>query len=235
MRCCRGRGADVVEPADILPGARAGSDHGGHAAERRSSSVVPRCLRWSRLLRRTIGPRPGWAVSFVDHRVASVAAPMALRGQAQLAALDARPSTCRSTPRPRSDAPRVTIIAHRRRVAGARRHGGGRRPARELRTDPRRRRGDASGDPSPDVGGSGLGRGRDGQASAEERRALGQRLSPAGGGDPIRLLPDFCFAYGVVRFGLLTEQAHSSATIRARTLWGILSASGITQASSTGR
>jgi predicted AlkP superfamily phosphohydrolase/phosphomutase len=51
---------------------------------------------------------------------------------------------------------------------------------------------------------------------------------PAGGGDPIRLLPDFCFANGVVRFGLLTERAHSSATIRARTLWGILSASGIT-------
>jgi predicted AlkP superfamily phosphohydrolase/phosphomutase len=51
---------------------------------------------------------------------------------------------------------------------------------------------------------------------------------PAGGGDPIRLLPEFCFANGVVRFGLLTEEAYTSATIRARTLWGILSTSGIT-------
>jgi predicted AlkP superfamily phosphohydrolase/phosphomutase len=51
---------------------------------------------------------------------------------------------------------------------------------------------------------------------------------PAAGGDPIRLLPDFCFANGVVRFGLLAEQPHSSAAFRSRTLWSILSASGIT-------
>ena len=58
-------------------------------------------------------------------------------------------------------------------------------------------------------------------------RSAGDYL-PAVGGDPIRLLPDFCFANGVVRFGLLTERAHSSAALRARTLWDILSASGIT-------
>lgn len=50
---------------------------------------------------------------------------------------------------------------------------------------------------------------------------------PATGGDPIRLLPDYCFANGLVRFGLLVEEPHTSATVRARTLWGILSMVGV--------
>jgi len=50
---------------------------------------------------------------------------------------------------------------------------------------------------------------------------------PDGGDDSIRLLPDYCFANGVIRFGLLTELGHSSAAVRSRTLWGILSGAGI--------
>jgi Type I phosphodiesterase / nucleotide pyrophosphatase len=50
---------------------------------------------------------------------------------------------------------------------------------------------------------------------------------PDRGDDSIRLLPDYCFANGVVRFGLLTELGHSSAAVRSRTLWGILSGAGI--------
>jgi predicted AlkP superfamily phosphohydrolase/phosphomutase len=49
----------------------------------------------------------------------------------------------------------------------------------------------------------------------------------ARGGDPLRLLPDYCFARGLVRFGLLTEEPHSSATVRTRTLWSILGTFGL--------
>jgi predicted AlkP superfamily phosphohydrolase/phosphomutase len=40
-------------------------------------------------------------------------------------------------------------------------------------------------------------------------------------------LPQFCFANGLVRFGFLTEEPHTSATLRTRTLWSILSTLGI--------
>jgi predicted AlkP superfamily phosphohydrolase/phosphomutase len=42
----------------------------------------------------------------------------------------------------------------------------------------------------------------------------------------IQLLPDYCFAYRLVRFGFLAEQPHSSATFRTRPLWSILGTSG---------
>ena len=47
------------------------------------------------------------------------------------------------------------------------------------------------------------------------------------GGDPVQLLPDYCFAQGLVRFGFLVEEPHTSATLRTRTLWSILSTLGI--------
>lgn len=43
----------------------------------------------------------------------------------------------------------------------------------------------------------------------------------------LQLLPDFCFANGLIRFGILTEEPRSSASLKSRTLWGILSAAGI--------
>jgi predicted AlkP superfamily phosphohydrolase/phosphomutase len=48
----------------------------------------------------------------------------------------------------------------------------------------------------------------------------------AGGGGAVQLLPDYCFAHGLERFGFLVEQAHTSATFRTRTLWSILSTNG---------
>ncbi len=45
---------------------------------------------------------------------------------------------------------------------------------------------------------------------------------------PISLLPDFAFASGLVRFGFLTEEPHTSASIATRTLWSILNAHGVT-------
>ena len=49
----------------------------------------------------------------------------------------------------------------------------------------------------------------------------------AGRSDSIQLLPDFCFAHGLVRFGFLVEQPYSSSALRTRTLWTILSTHGV--------
>jgi predicted AlkP superfamily phosphohydrolase/phosphomutase len=48
----------------------------------------------------------------------------------------------------------------------------------------------------------------------------------SGGGGALQLLPDYCFAHGLERFGFLVEQPHSSATFRTRTLWSIVSTNG---------
>ncbi len=48
----------------------------------------------------------------------------------------------------------------------------------------------------------------------------------AGGGGSLQLLPDYCFAHGLERFGILVEQPHTSATFRTRTLWSILGVEG---------
>jgi predicted AlkP superfamily phosphohydrolase/phosphomutase len=50
----------------------------------------------------------------------------------------------------------------------------------------------------------------------------------AGGSGVVQLLPDYCFAHGLERFGFLVEQGHTSATFRTRTLWSILSTEGFT-------
>lgn len=57
-------------------------------------------------------------------------------------------------------------------------------------------------------------------------RSAGSYRFPRGG-DPILLLPDFCFSHVMVRFGFLIEQSHTSATVRARTLWDIVGAAGV--------
>jgi len=49
----------------------------------------------------------------------------------------------------------------------------------------------------------------------------------AQGGEPLQLLPDYCFAHALVRFGLVSEEPHTSAALRTRPLWSILSALGI--------
>ena len=47
------------------------------------------------------------------------------------------------------------------------------------------------------------------------------------GGEPLQLLPDYCFAHALVRFGLVVEVPHTSAALRARPFWSILTALGI--------
>ena len=39
---------------------------------------------------------------------------------------------------------------------------------------------------------------------------------------PVTLLPDYCFAQALVRFGFLLETPHDSAALRVRPLWQIL-------------
>lgn len=48
------------------------------------------------------------------------------------------------------------------------------------------------------------------------------------GGQAIRLLPDFTFASGLVRFGFLTEEAHTSASVQTRPIWSLLGTHGVT-------
>ena len=44
---------------------------------------------------------------------------------------------------------------------------------------------------------------------------------------PIQLLPAYCFATGLLRFGVLTEEPQNATALRARPLWTILSATGV--------
>jgi hypothetical protein len=43
------------------------------------------------------------------------------------------------------------------------------------------------------------------------------------GGPRLELLPDYCFAQALVRFGFLHEDPHTAASLQARPLWSILS------------
>ncbi len=44
---------------------------------------------------------------------------------------------------------------------------------------------------------------------------------------PIALLPDYCFAHALVRFGFLWEEPHTSKDLLARPLWHVLSDQGV--------
>src|SRR4030095_16663305 len=46
--------------------------------------------------------------------------------------------------------------------------------------------------------------------------------------ETIRLLPDFCFANRLVRFGFLVEEPYNASAIRTRPFWSILSLQGVT-------
>jgi Type I phosphodiesterase / nucleotide pyrophosphatase len=53
----------------------------------------------------------------------------------------------------------------------------------------------------------------------------------AGAGDQsVDLLPDFCFAHGLVRAGLLSETTQTSAAFQAQPVWAILSRAGLSSA-----
>ncbi|MEZ5286610.1 MAG: alkaline phosphatase family protein [Vicinamibacterales bacterium] len=60
----------------------------------------------------------------------------------------------------------------------------------------------------------------DGVRSSASYRALG--MTP-----PISLLPDYCFAQALVRFGFLWQEPHAAPDLAARPLWHVLSDQGV--------
>ena len=52
-------------------------------------------------------------------------------------------------------------------------------------------------------------------------------LYRAPGGVPLLMLPDYCFAQALVRFGFLVEEPHTVADLSARPIWSILSDLGV--------
>ena len=50
------------------------------------------------------------------------------------------------------------------------------------------------------------------------------RGADARGGEAVQLMPEYCYANALMRFGLFVEEPHTSATFRARPFWSILSA-----------
>jgi predicted AlkP superfamily phosphohydrolase/phosphomutase len=59
------------------------------------------------------------------------------------------------------------------------------------------------------------------------RSAAEYRLPRRPNDTPIQLLPVYCFASGLLRFDVLREEPHNATALRARPLWTILSASGV--------
>ncbi|MGE0041831.1 MAG: alkaline phosphatase family protein [Vicinamibacterales bacterium] len=53
------------------------------------------------------------------------------------------------------------------------------------------------------------------------------RYRPRAGGAAIDLLPDYCFAQALVRFGFLLEDAHTAGSLAARPVWSILGDMGV--------
>lgn len=54
------------------------------------------------------------------------------------------------------------------------------------------------------------------------------RYTVARSTQPLELLPDFCFAQALIRFGLVTQEGHTAAAMRASPLWHLLDGFGMT-------
>jgi predicted AlkP superfamily phosphohydrolase/phosphomutase len=166
-----------------------------------------------------------WAPAFALAAVGSAAAPFVVRGGGAAPVLETRPvdsafAEARNEPSPRVtmiaiDAASLDFIAHataegrlpnfgRILDAGAVRRLATLRPT------------------SADAVWAAVATGKLPQKNGVRSAAL---YAIAGDGD-IELLPDYCFAHGLQRFGFLLERAHTSSTFRTRPLWSILSATG---------
>ena len=184
------------------------------------------CVGLALLRRNAPGARAVWATLLVVFAAGSVAAPLALRGRGTPSVLEARPidATLEMTRNERSA--RVIVIAidagsldlitsataegrlpnfGRILDAGAVRHLATLHPT------------------SPEAVWAAVATGKLPQKNGVRSAGIYQI---AGGGGSLQLLPDYCFAHGLERFGFLVEQPHTSATFRTRTLWSILSTDG---------
>jgi predicted AlkP superfamily phosphohydrolase/phosphomutase len=179
------------------------------------------------LLRAQVPRAPAlWAPLFVVVAIGSVAAPLAIRGRGTPPVLEARPidtvfAAARSEPSPRVtviaiDAASLDLIARataegrlpnigRILDAGAVRHLATVRPT------------------SAEAVWAAVATGKLPQKNGVRSAGI---YEISGGGGDLQLLPDYCFAHGLQRFGFLVERPHSSATYRTRTLWSIVSTNG---------
>jgi predicted AlkP superfamily phosphohydrolase/phosphomutase len=66
-----------------------------------------------------------------------------------------------------------------------------------------------------------------GKVPAENGVRASARYRVRDGSPALELLPDYCFSQALVRFGFVTEETHSVASLKARPLWNILSDSGV--------
>jgi hypothetical protein len=186
------------------------------------------CLGLALFRRRAPDSRVVWAPLFALVVVSSVAALLTLRGRGVPPLLEARPIDV-SLNRPRPEAPgRVVVIAVDAAsldlVTSATAEGRLPNFGRILDAGAVRRL--ATLHPtSAEAVWAAVATGKLPQKNGVRSSAVYQL---AGGGGSMQLLPDYCFAHGLERFGFVVEQPHTSATVRTRTLWSILSTEGFT-------
>lgn len=182
------------------------------------------------VIRRSIPEgRPGWATLLVLVMGGSVVVPLALRGPGSSAVLEARPLDADVDGAPLERPGRVTIMA----LDGASLDfitsatAEGRLPNFGRLLDRGAVRHLATLHPtSAETVWAAVTTGKLPQKNGI--RSAGLYRFARGAGVPLQLLPEYCFAHGLVRLGFLSEEPHSSATFRTRTLWSILSTHGIT-------
>jgi len=170
--------------------------------------------------------KAAWAPLLVLVAAASAAAPLALRGRGAPPLLEARPIDTVFAEARTDPSPRVTVVA----IDGAsldlitRATAEGRLPNFGRILDAGAVRHLATLRPtSAEAVWAAVATGKLPQKNGVRSAGIYQI---AGGGGALQLLPDYCFAHGLERFGFLVEQAHSSATFRTRTLWSIVSTNG---------
>lgn len=190
--------------------------------------VSAACLVFVALLRAHMGAagRPLWGVLFAAVVGGSVAGPLAARGRATPPLLETHPIGLAAGVRAESSA-RVTVIAVDAGsldfITGATAEG--RLPNFGRLLDAGAVMHLATVHPtSAEAVWAAVATGKLPQKNGV-RSANTYRLP--GGGDPILLLPDYCFSHVLVRFGFLVEQPHSSATWRTHPLWNIVGAAGV--------
>ena len=168
-----------------------------------------------------------WAACLVIVAAVSVTIPLVVRGRAVEPTLEARPlDTVLDTPPPERTA-RVEILA----IDGAsldfvaRATAEGRLPNFGRILDSGAVMGLATLHPtSAEAVWSAVATGKLPQKNGVRSAAV---YRTAAGDDPIRLLPDFCYSAGLMRFGVLAEEALTSGALRARPIWNILTLLGI--------
>ena len=183
------------------------------------------CLVLARLRHREPDARWAWAVLLVLIVGGSVAAPLALRGPGRPPVLEARPIEALLEVTSVERSARVTVIALDAAsldlITGATAEG--RLPNFGRILDVGAVRHLATLHPtSAEAVWAAVATGK----LPQKNGVRSSGLYELAGGKVVQLLPNYCFAHGLERFGFVAEQPYTSATFRTRTLWSILSVDG---------